>query len=439
MKDKNVTPSNPTKLVYLIGTYPELTNTFIDREIATIRRLGKFQIQIVSIRYPRTIESCSAEQKSLCDETLYLIPRRWAEFNFLAFIAANFYFAISQPAAYFGCLAELLAQTKPTLKAWVMTVLYFWQGVYAAWLLRGTAFEHVHVHFMDRAVLVALVVSRLLGKTYSFTAHAADIFTHTSLVRKKIEQAQFMVTVSQYNKQYLLKTYPGIDAEKIHILHPWVDISQFSPSGERKIHDRLQILCVGRLVEKKGQADLIEACDLLREKGVEVDCKIVGDGPLRDDYEKQIAQKGLQDSVHLTGGLPQDHVLGLLREWADVFALPCVIAANGDRDGIPVSLAEAMAMELPVVSTDIVGIRELIQPGAGILVPPHAPGALADALGMIAELDQPSLSKMGHVGREVVDREFNLWKGTQDLSRFYSQAIGNRTDAPQKEVNHATI
>jgi glycosyltransferase involved in cell wall biosynthesis len=113
--------------------------------------------------------------------------------------------------------------------------------------------------------------------------------------------------------------------------------------------------------------------------------------------------------------------LALLREWADVFVLPCVIAKNGDRDGIPVSLAEAMAMELPVISTDIVGIRELVQPGTGILVPPHDPEALSEALRTIAT--QNYSASMGHQGRKVIDREFNLLKGTQELAGFFMQAI----------------
>ncbi|MDD5369343.1 MAG: hypothetical protein PHQ40_09670, partial [Anaerolineaceae bacterium] len=153
----------PIKLVYIIGTYPELTNTFIDREISTLRRLGGFLIQIVSIRYPHTIDSCSPEQKGLCQETLYLIPPRWSEFNYAGFVLANLYFIISRPLVYFGTLFDLLLHSRVGFKNWLMTMLNFWQGVYAANLLRTQEFDHLHVHFMDRAVLVALVISRFLG------------------------------------------------------------------------------------------------------------------------------------------------------------------------------------------------------------------------------------------------------------------------------------
>jgi colanic acid/amylovoran biosynthesis glycosyltransferase len=414
----------PIKLVYIIGTYPELTNTFIDREIATLRQLGNFQIKIVSIRYPHTIESYSPEQKELCQETLYLIPPHWSGFNYPAFILANLYFVFSRPLVYFGTLIDLLTHTRVSIKAWLMTLLYFWQGVYAASLLRHIEFDHIHVHFMDRAVLVALVVSRFLGKTYSFTAHAADIYTKAMLVREKIDYARFIITVSQYNKQHLLKVCPGIKADKIHILHPWVDVSQFTPRPDRPVHNRLHILSVGRLVEKKGHKDLIDACNFLRAKGFDADCQIVGEGPLHADLTDRISYCALQDYVHLLGGLPQSQVLDLLREWADVFVLPCIIAEDGDRDGIPVSLAEAMALELPVISTDIVGIRELVQPGSGMLIPPHDPAAIAEALSTIAIQGQPASIRMGRKGREIVNREFNLLKGTQDLAMLFCQAVG---------------
>jgi colanic acid/amylovoran biosynthesis glycosyltransferase len=427
----------PMKLVYLIGTYPELTNTFIDREIITLRRLGDFQIQIVSIRSPSTIESCSSEQKALYQETVYLIPPRWTKFNYPAFILSNLYFIFSRPLVYFGTLIYLLTHSFPGIKAWIMITLYFWQGVYAANLLRRKEFDHLHVHFMDRAVLVAMVISRFLGKSYSFTAHAADIYTRATLVREKINNAKFVITVSQYNKQYLLKAYPGINAEKIHVLHPWVDLSQFVPLTDRPNHERLQILSVGRLVEKKGHLDLIDACYLLRQQGFDIECRIVGDGPLYVELKERIANHDLLDRVHLLGGRPQGDVMHLLREWADVFVLPCVIAKNGDRDGIPVSLAEAMAMELPVISTNIVGINELVQPGTGLLVPPHDPPALAEALRTIAIQGQPGKTRMGRMGREFVDREFDLLKGTQELAGFFSLASDKDIPSGEEKSIHA--
>lgn len=426
MSSNNGHQPRPIRLVYLIGTYPELTNTFIDREITMLRRLGNFDIRIVSIRYPRTVGSFSAEQKALHQETTYLLSPQWAKFNYLAFSASNIHFLFSKPLVYIKTLIELLSGSRRTFKDWVKTTFYFWQGVYAAYLLRSVPFDHLHVHFMDRAVLAALVASRLLKKTYSFTAHAADIYTKAAHVREKIDNAAFVITVSKFNKEHFQEAYPGMDADKIHVLHPWIDLSKFAPCDTRPLHDRLHILSVGRLVEKKGHIDLIEAVLRLRADGHDFECQIAGEGPLRAELEQRIAELSLQNHVRLLGGLPQDQVMGLLREWADVFVLPCVIAKNGDRDGMPVSIAEAMAMELPVISTDIVGIGELVQDGTGLLIPPHDPTALAEALRHIANQGPPLMVSMGRKGRAVVDSEFNLLKGTQELAGLFRRVVHER-------------
>ena len=180
---------------------------------------------------------------------------------------------------------------------------------------------------------------------------------------------------------------------------------------------------MGRLVEKKGHSDLIEACYLLQQQGLDFECRIVGDGPLRPKLEEQVTRHNLQGRVRLTGGQPQSQVRWLLQQWADLVALPCVIARDGDRDGMPVALAEAMAMGLAVISTDIVGIRELVQPGTGILVPPHDPAALAEALWTIGAQDPASRIEMGRRGRAVVEAEFNLLKGTRQLAKLFREAV----------------
>lgn len=411
------------RLIYIIGRYPELTTTFIEREISVLRQLGCVEVQPVSIRYPLTPSSIAPEHQEIRKDTLYIVPRNWLAFNFFALILANLYFMFLRPLIYWGTLIYLLTHDHPNLKARFMTVLHFWQGIYAAYLLRQRDFDHLHAHFIDRAVVVALVVSRLLGKSYSLTAHASNIYRKTILIREKIVNASFTVTVSQYNKAHILKTYPGLDADKIHVFHPWVDVSHFNPPSGRPSHAGLHILSVGRLVEKKGHSYLIEACHLLREWGLDFECRIVGDGLLKQQLEQQIAQYDLQDQVYLMGGQPQGEVLRLLEVWADVFALPCVIAQDGDRDGIPVSLAEAMAMELPVISTDVVGIGELVQPSAGILVPPRDGLALAEALQSMYMAGPVSRAEMGRQGRAIVDAQFNLIKGTTQLAQLFRETV----------------
>lgn len=423
MSDQIHPDSKPLRLIYIVGRYPELTDTFIDREIATLRQFGDFHIQTVSIRYPLTLGSSSTDHQKICQDTLYLIPQRWSQFNYAAFLLANLFFIFTRPKVYFGTFFYLFTHPHPSLKTRLMTILHFLQGVYAAFLLRDQKFDHIHAHFIDRAVIVALVVSRFLDKSYSLTAHAADIYTKAILLREKIANASFVVTVSQYNKAYLLKTYPGLDPEKFHVIHPWVDVVQFSPPPDPVVHDRLHILSVGRLVEKKGHLDLVDACRLLRDRGLDFECRIVGEGPLRSELEERITRYHLQGCVDLLGGQPQEKVRGFLGAWTDVFVLPCVIANNGDRDGIPVSLAEAMAIGLPVISTDIVGIGELVQPGTGILVPPHHPMELAAALQTLSSTSPMDRMEIGRMGRAVVTGEFNLLDETRRLAHLFRKTI----------------
>jgi glycosyltransferase involved in cell wall biosynthesis len=412
------TSTRKLKLIYLIGRYPELTTTFIDRELRILGQFADLDLQTMSIRHPLTMAATLPEYQEIIKKTIYLTPINW-----LTLIIAHLYFLTRRPLLCLQTLFYLLSHEHPDLKTRLMTILHFGLGLYTAYLLRQRPFDHIHVHFIDRSVVIALIVGRLLGKSYSLTAHANSIFVKKILIREKIANAKFMVTVSKHNKSYLLKNYPGLPADKIHILHPWVDLDHFTPPASRPIHDKLHLYSVGRLVEKKGHVDLIEACHSLKQAGLAFECRLAGDGPLHAELAGRIKRYGLQDSVLLQGGQPQQEVIRHLAEWADIFVLPCVIAKDGDRDGIPVSLAEAMAMELPVISTDIVGIGELVQPGSGLLVPPHDPAALAQAITALQATEPAARREMGRCGRAVVEADFNLPRGTAELAAIFRNEV----------------
>ncbi|MDX1524122.1 MAG: glycosyltransferase, partial [Anaerolineae bacterium] len=383
-----------------------------------LRQQGDIDLQTVSIRYPVTLAAELPEYKAARDTTLYLTPVDKPKF-----LIANFYLLFRRPWVYLSTLTYLMTRQYSDLSTRLLTFIHFLFGVYAAYLLRHRDFQHFHVHFIDRAVVVALLAGRLLNKSYSLTAHANSIFVKKILIREKILNAKFMVTVSKHNKAHLLNNYEGIDADKIYIFHPWVDLSRFTPPEKRPCHDKLHIFSVGRLVEKKGHRYLIEACNYLREHGIEFECRIAGHGPLMAEFETLIDKHNLRDCVVLMGGRPQEEIIEHLATWADVFVLPCVIAKDGDRDGIPVALAEAMAMELPVISSDIVGVSELVQPGTGILTAPHAPEAVAEALCQIYAMPPEARLALGRSGRAVVDAEFNLPKGTGELADLFREML----------------
>ncbi|MFZ5917460.1 MAG: glycosyltransferase [Chloroflexota bacterium] len=405
-------------LAYIIGTYPSLTTTFIDREIRILRELG-MEIQIITIRRPPPEMVLSQEQQALQESVLSLLPVSGAHL-----LLAHLYFTLLRPRRFFGILLRLLTRPHPSLKAWLKTWLHFGEGVYAAFLLRRSQPAHLHAHFVDRAATVARIAGCLLERPYSVTAHANDIYRDNLLLCEKLGRARFAVTVSEFNKSYLLEQCPGLNPAQIHVLHPWVDLGHFYPPAARADSSQagaLRILSVGRLVEKKGHAYLVEACHLLREKGLDFECRIIGDGPLESELETRIARYGLQDRVRLLGPQPQSAVLDNL-VWCDVFALACVIAQDGDRDGMPVALAEAMAMQVPVVSCQIVGIDELVRPGAGLLVPPRDAPALAEALQTFYSQSRQARAEMGRRGRAIVEADFSLHKGVRQLGEFFQQS-----------------
>ncbi|GAB4454348.1 MAG: glycosyltransferase family 4 protein [Anaerolineae bacterium] len=406
--------NKPLHLVYIIGTYPGLTTTFIDREVRVLRQLG-LSIQFLSIRRPPSRVFKIEEYAQLENTIIYLLP-----VNVISFVLAHLYFLWFRPIAYFKLAIFLFSRAHPTLKLRFKTLLHFAEGVLAAYLLRNKEIDHLHAHFVDRATTVALCVSRLLNLSYSFTAHANDIYKEPVLIPEKINGATFTVTVSEFNKNYLLQNYPGLNPDKLFVLHPWVDLSHFQPPLFRPQNGCFHIMSVGRLVEKKGHHYLIEACRLLREQQVDFECDIVGDGPLRAKLEAMVAQYHLTDQVHLLGGRPQTEVLaGLAR--ADLFVLACVVAQDGDRDGMPVALAEAMAMAVPVISTNIVGIGELVQPGAGYLVPPDDAPRLAGAIKLMMNMEAAERLKMGQYARTIIANEFEVIKGNQLLAHLFRQ------------------
>ncbi len=423
------------KIGYIIGTYPLVTTTFIDREVQGIRARG-IDLVVLSIRRPPPEVERMEEYVAVRQQTIYLLPAAW-----LLFFVAHLYFALVRPRAYWGLLRYLVSRRHPGFRQRLKTALHFAEGVYAAYLLRDQGCDHFHAHFADRAATVALCVSRLLGKPYSLTAHANDLYAGPVLLYEKFKHAEFAVTVSRFNRDHLLKNYPNLETSKVAVLHPWVDLSEFEPPAHRSQNQRFSILSVGRLVEKKGHRYLVEACRRLCDRGLDVECRIIGGGPLEGALRALVAEQGLGEFVRLEGPQSKAEVYKRLCK-ADVFVLASVIAQDGDRDGMPVALAEAMAMCVPVISTNIVGIRELVQPGAGRLVAPNDPVALADAIQSIYEMDRAEREEMGKSARAIVESDFELNKGIDVLAEFFrvaSTPSRTREHAPVREAMLQTL
>jgi glycosyltransferase involved in cell wall biosynthesis len=386
---------------YIIGTYPSFSTTFIDREIRMLRQWS-LGIRLLAIRRPVLHSALSQEQQAFKQEVTYLLPVAW-----LAFFVGNLYFLLRQPSVYLGTFFYLLTRSHPNIKDRLMTVLHFAEGVYAAHLLKGQAIDHLHAHFVERAATVALVASCLLNVPYSLAVHAGeDIFVHPVLLPEKFAGAKFVISCTEYNLQYLRQLgIQGLD-EKAVCIHHGLDIERYQPSIGPPESPSL-LLAVGRLVEKKGLEYLIRACGQLRDQERDFVCHIIGPGPDHRKLESLVAELALQDVVKLLGGIPHEEVIEQYRR-ATIFVLPCVQGNDGSLDGIPNVLAEAMAMKLPVVSTSVSAIPELVEDQVnGLLVPPRDEGALGRAL--IRLLDDSHLRKeLGEAGRQAVVEKFDI-------------------------------
>ena len=402
------------RLAYIIGTYPSLTTTFIDREVAALRERGVDPV-IVSIRRPRG--RLSSEQERLRASITYLLP-----VSLWVFIGSHLQFAVLSVRRYFGTVLYLLTRPHPDARSRLKTLFHFLEGVAVARILENHYCGHVHAHFVDRAATVALVAARLLGISYSVTAHANDIYVKPLLLKEKLMAATFAATCTAYNKNHLDALIGSSANGKVVCIYHGLDLGGLEPRASAT-NARPILLAVGQLKEKKGFAYLLRACGTLRAHGYDFECQIVGEGPLRPALETQVRELRLQETVTFCGALPHDEVVEKYAR-ATLFVLPCVVAEDGDRDGIPNVILEAMAMRLPVVSTRHSGIPEVIEDHVnGLLVPPADDQALADALCELLE-DSGRRRAIGERARYTVLERFDARRNVETLLAYLTHSVG---------------
>ncbi len=391
--------SEALAVTYVIGTYPLLTTTFIDREIECLLRRGS-DVAILAVRRPPGLLSPS--QQLLESRVRYLLPAPW-----LGVGRAHLRMIVRRPRAYATALWKLLT-ARHDHGSRLRTIGHFGAGVYAASLAEDRRGIRLHAHFVDRATTVAMVAARLLDSPYSCTAHANDIYVNPVLLREKIQGSTFTATCTEENRRYLIRRVGALEGARIHTIAHGLDLTAFRERGSAPNQPSGPILLtVAQLKEKKGLHDLVLACRILADRGITFRCRIIGDGPLRSELTEAILRAGLQEWVTLVGALPFDRVI---EEYASatIFVLPSVIASDGDRDGIPNVILEAMAMRLPVVSTTVSGIPEaVVHDETGRLVPPGQPVSLATAIeGLLS--DPAKQLRLGAAGRRRVEERFDI-------------------------------
>ena len=296
--------------------------------------------------------------------------------------------------------------------------------------MRENNISHIHSPWSDRSAFVSLIASKLLNISYSVQARAHDIHRKNYLfgLEEKFNNADFIITNTNYNLEHLGKNY-SLNG-KVNLIYNGIDLKQFVPvNGENQDPGPVKLLCVARLVEQKGLIILLKAVKILKDKNYEFTCEIIG-GPesLYMNYyislKKLHKELGLSENVFFLEAQPFDKVLKHYND-ADIFVLPCVVAEDGSRDITPNSLIEAMAMKLPVISTTVTGIPEIVDNGInGILIPPNDIDALVSAVEKL--FNEPLLRRQfGENARRKVEEKFDINKNINRYIHLFENNLKN--------------
>lgn len=358
-------------ILYVDYEFPGLTTTFTWREVEILRSSG-VDVHVLSTR-PAREELLPESARALVGVTTYVRRPGIAEC-----VGGLIRVGVRKPRALMTCLRLLAAPVRPLSKYPSYVFHLAWAAVVAS-SLELDRYDCIHAPFAAGQGSMAMFLSTLLGRPLWITSHAYDLYADRIALRQKLERSALFVTISAANKQWLESEY-GEAARGVRVSYLGVDPARIAYRDPVPRPSRARLISVGSLNPKKGHDVLLRALATLKQGGVDFECTIIGEGPQRDQLEKLARSLELDGCVNLVGSVSNDIVQQLVGE-ADVFVLACTYGIRGDRDGIPVALMEAMAMGVPVVSTRISGIPELVHDGeTGFLADPGDQVTLACAI-----------------------------------------------------------
>jgi colanic acid/amylovoran biosynthesis glycosyltransferase len=408
--------ANPIRIAYLVSTYPAVSHTFILREVRRLRR-ENFDILVASINPPERLpDGMTAEEQEEAAATFYI-----KRVGVGGAAVANFSLLLKSPRSYLGGLWFALKLAGTDLRRLIFAIFYFVEAVALGRWMESQGLRHLHVHFANAAATVGLIASRTFPIEFSFTVHGPDEFYDAQGLRlaEKIAGASFACCIGQFARSQVMKLSPPAEWSKFEVAPLGVNPQLFAPRPFRPSPAIFEILCVGRLVPSKGQHVLIAAIKRLSKTTSNFRLRLVGDGPDKEGLARAIATANLSRYVVLEGSISQDQILDYYRQ-ADIFVLASF------AEGIPVVLMEAMAMEIPCVSTFVAGIPELIRNGIdGILVPPSDDCALADAIKRLIE-DPALRRRLGVAARRRVMQKYNLDLNIIRLAEIFADRVGRK-------------
>lgn len=310
-------------------------------------------------------------------------------------------------------LTEIIKGSR-RLSVLMKNLVVFPKAVYVARLIQRFGAHHIHAHWASVPATMALVVSRLTGVPWSFTAHRWDI-AEDNLLGVKVRAALFGRVISLQGRDEILKIVGERVCSNLHVIHMGTHVPEQGDAGPSKHSREFLIACIANLIEVKGHRYLIEACKLLQQRGIRFVCHLIGDGPIRRELNDMAQQFGLQQSVRFLGALPHNEVIRMLREREiDLVVHPSIETSLGEHEGIPVALMETLAHRVPAIATESGGIPELLGEGAGILVKPADATALADAVQRVM-VDPTYARRLVDAGVARVSKDFNLRKVVEQL------------------------
>jgi glycosyltransferase involved in cell wall biosynthesis len=412
------------RIAYYEWSFPVLSQTFIHRELAALKKSG-LAVTIIADK-SGDLEIADENAKSLIEHAYYLQPLDKA-----LLLRYRKYFILNNPLLYLNLFLYVVFHRYGQYKSLKEDKSVFSKAVYLAGVLKDKGINHIHSPWADRCAFVSLIAAKLLGATYSVQGRASDIHRKKNLyaLPEKFENAEFVLTNTRYNESYIKSMVDRRCGMRVHTVYEGIDLEQFRPKRKenKTTENETRIITVARLIEEKGLVYLLKACNILKERGFSFRCDIIG-GVQREFTDYYIELMGLHRHLGL-----EDHVIfsgaqrfkKVLEEYgnADIFVLPCVIAKSGGRDISPNTLIEAMAMELPVIATNIAAIPEIVEDDvSGILVPPNDENAVAEA--MIRLIGDYGLRKeLGKNARKRVEERFDIKKNIVNYVELFTGEI----------------
>ncbi len=389
------------KVGYILRMFPKISETFIQDEIKSLKDKG-LDLMIFSLATPTDkIRHPGVED---LEKEAYFFDKNWKN------IAGSFLFFIFHPISFLKNYFKYVGK---------LSIKNFLKAAAIARLVRKNRISHLHAHFADYPTTITALVSALSKRPFSFTAHAFDIFINQKGLCEKVAKSKFIITVSKYNREFINEVCGKKFQKKIKIVHAGIE-PEFFKSKKTEKSEIFTIVSVGQFISKKGFRYLLAALSLVKDRGLKFQCNIIGKGPQLKILKKLRKEFEIPLEVDFVGEKTKDEVREFLNQ-AHLFILPSIITKQGDRDSIPVVLMEAMSLELPVISSDIVGIPELVTEESGTLIRPKDYRRLAWEIEQFINMEPEERHKIGLAGRKKVMEDFNINKEADKLIELFSE------------------